>query len=429
MGDEIWGVVGLAALSLAGLWGTHRANRRKRLLHVLPTSRTQGVFVGFVELKGTAESEVPLTSWLSSRICVLYSWSVQEHWRRTVQETYRDQQGNTRTRTRVESGWTTVDSGGEMQPFYLKDDTGCVLVRPEGADIRQVTFLSETCGPSHPLYYGRGPAGAIMNSTHDRRFVETGIPLHEELFIVGQARERSDIVAPEIAAHKAAPMYLVTAESEEQVLKRLGFSQGAWWFVSGAAAGGAGWLAAELPGCLMALAAWVLLWGLGWVITVFNSLIDSRNRMRQGLSLLDVQLQRRHDLIPPLVSVVQGLSAHESDVQETIAALRGQQSATHPGQPGTDFHGMAGRIQILAEKYPVLRTDDAFAGLQHQLIETEQRIALARAYFNDVASAWNTRIELFPDSILASFARFRRQPLLEAEEFERARVDVKLAEG
>ena len=82
------------ALSPLFLWLSHRANRRRRLVTALPTSQVQGVFIGLVELKGTAESEVPFTSWLAERHCVLYSWSVSEHWRRTVQETYTDAQGS-----------------------------------------------------------------------------------------------------------------------------------------------------------------------------------------------------------------------------------------------------------------------------------------------------------------------------------------------
>src|SRR3990170_2333738 len=98
--------------------------RRKRLLDDLPTSKTQGVFIGLVELKGTAESERPLTSYLAEVPCVQYAWRIEEHWSRTVTETYRDAKGRTQTRTRTESGWTQVAGGGESAPFYLRDDTG-----------------------------------------------------------------------------------------------------------------------------------------------------------------------------------------------------------------------------------------------------------------------------------------------------------------
>jgi E3 Ubiquitin ligase len=163
-------------LSLLCLWGSHRTNKRRRLIGNLPTSKTQGIFIGLVELKGTAESEQPLQSYLAEEMCVLYSYRVEEEWRREVEEEYTDGEGRTQTRTRIESGWNTIASGGEDTPFYLLDDTGVVLVRPEGAEIRPAKLFSETCTPVHPLYYGKGPGGAVMDSTFVRRFVETGIP-------------------------------------------------------------------------------------------------------------------------------------------------------------------------------------------------------------------------------------------------------------
>jgi len=203
-----------------------RANRRKRLLQNLPTSRTTGVFIGLVELKGTAESEAPLTSHLAERKCVHYQWSVEERWSRTVTETYTDSKGNVRTRTRTESGWKTVDSGGESQPFYLRDDEGAVLVRPSGATIEPQCVFSEHCGRSHPLYYGKGPQTAVMHSDHRRRFTEQAIPLHHPIFVVGRARERSDIVAPEIAADDGAAMFLISTRSEDQVTRGFAWSAG-----------------------------------------------------------------------------------------------------------------------------------------------------------------------------------------------------------
>jgi hypothetical protein len=104
--------IGLGLLSLLGLLMSHRANRRRRLLTALPTSLVQGVFIGLVELKGTAESESPHISFLSEKKCVLYSWSISESWQREVEETYTDSDGKTQRRTRTESGSTTVASGG-----------------------------------------------------------------------------------------------------------------------------------------------------------------------------------------------------------------------------------------------------------------------------------------------------------------------------
>lgn len=417
------------ALSPLFLWLSHRANRRRRLVTALPTSQVQGVFIGLVELKGTAESEAPFTSWLAERHCVLYSWSVSEHWRRTVQETYTDAQGRTQTRTRVETGSTVVASGGESAPFYLKDESGAILVRPDGAEVKSKTLFSQTCTPLNSLYYSKGPAGAIMDSTFTRTFHESGIELHSRVFLVGQARERSDVVAAEIAASKGVPMYLVTVQSEEQVVRGYGISLHVWAVLGLIAAGGAAWLGWEYwPTVFAAAGLYLTLWLCTWVWMFYNSLVDTRNRVRQGWAQLEVQLQRRHDLIPPLVAVVEGMKSHERDTQESLAALRTQLQATAPGVSGPDFHGIATTVIGVAEAYPELKSDTVFLDLQRRLIETEQRIALARAYYNDIATAYNTRLEIMPDAIIAKMGGFRHVNLLEASGFERAVVEVKFAE-
>src|SRR5438477_7605812 len=152
------------ALALVCLWFALRSGKRKRLVDNLPTSKTTGVFIGLVELKGTAESAQPLVSYLAGQPCVQYQWRVEEHWSRTVIETYTDSDGKTQTRTRHESGWKTVADGGEMTPFYLQDDRGLILVRPEGAKIEPAPVFDETCGATDALYYGKGPPAAVADS-------------------------------------------------------------------------------------------------------------------------------------------------------------------------------------------------------------------------------------------------------------------------
>jgi hypothetical protein len=428
---------GLALLAILGLYLSHRSNRRRRLIEALPTSATQGIFIGLVELKGTAECEHPVTSFLTEQRCVLYSWTIHEHWRREIEETYTDNEGNRRRRTRVESGSICVGQGGETTPFYLQDESGVVLVHPEGAEQRPLSLLARTCTSHDPLYFGKGPLGTVPNSTMTRTFVETGIPLHTMLFLVGKARERGDVVAPEIAAEKDAPLYLMTTQTEAQVLSGYRLNLGLWAFVGLAAAAGCGALimdilhlgsqSAMIMGAIAGGAIYLGLAALSWIWMVFNSLVDTRNRVRLGWSQLDVQLQRRHDLIPNLVACVEAVASHEKETQATIAKLRQQMTATAPGIAGEDFRGVARDVLVLAERYPQLRAQESFANLQTELIGTEQRIALARAYFNDIATAYNNRLEVVPDRFIASLTGFRRQPLLMAEDFERATVSINLA--
>lgn len=426
--------VALTVLCGLCLWGWARQLRRQRILADTPTSKAQGVFIGFVELKGTAEAAQPLTSFLAETACVLYSWRVEEHWSRTVTERYTDSKGNSQTRTRHESGWTTVATGGETIPFYLRDDTGVVLVRPKDASLELNELFSETVSRGDELYYGKGPALSVANSDHRRRFVESGIRLHAPLFIAGRARERSDVVAPEIAASPEAELFVISTRSEEKLSSSLGFWAGLW--------GVLGFLVACVPLVFVMIertrtvsaaivplsfappGLYLLIGAAVWVWLVYNRLIALRQRVRQAWSLIDVQLKRRHDLIPRLVAIVSGLSGHEAEVQRALAALRAQAMATPAGSAGPDFSGLAVSIRVVAEAYPALKAQESFLALQAQLVETEQRIALARAYYNDIATQLATRLEIIPDRWVGALGGMRPEPLLSASDFERAPVKV-----
>jgi hypothetical protein len=413
-----------------------RSGKRKRLVDNLPTSKTTGVFIGLVELKGTAESAQPLTSYLAGQPCVHYQWRVEEHWSRTVTETYTDSDGKTRTRTRHESGWTTVANGDETIPFYLQDDCGVVLVRPEGAKIEPTTIFDASCGVANPLYYGKGPPGAVAHSDFRRRFTETAVALHAELYVIGQARERQVMVAPEIAQDPTAPMFLISTCTEQQISS--GFRWGFWGLsFFGLTSCLAGFiardkmaddaLAATITTYVLAATAYLLASGLGCIWMVYNSLIDLRQRVRQGWSQVDVQLKRRHDLIPNLVGTVKGLRDYEQTLQTELAGLRSQLEATPPGVEGPDYRSCGTLLMAIQERYPELKAQESFANLQKNLIDTEQRIALARGYFNEIATFYNTRLEVVPDRFIAALGGLKPQPLMAANDFERAPVEVNLA--
>lgn len=423
----------LLALLMLGLG--LRAGKRHRLVHDLPTSKTTGVFIGLVELKGTAETEQPLTSYLTQSPCVWYQWQIEESWSRTVTETYTDNDGKTQTRTRTESGWTTVASGGEGQSFYLQDDCGVIRIQPTGAKIEPQNAMNQTCGRLDPLYYAKGPAGAIGDSDHRRRFVESVVGVHAALFVVGQARERTDVVAAEIAADNRAPLFLISTRTEQQVSR--GFRIGFWLLgllglllaVGGFAGRNAALHLEPDIGQYVALGAgFAVAWLFGWAWSLYNGLIELRQRVRQGWANIDVQLKRRYDLIPRLVSTVTGLRDYERTVQTELAALRAQLQATPPGEPGPDPAGCLPLVRAVAEAYPELKANTAFLSLQTQLTDTEQRIALARSYFNDIATFYNTRLQVIPDRFIAKLAGLQPQVLMAVAAFERAPVSVKLAQ-
>ena len=424
----------LAALGC--LIGVFWALRHKRIIDDLPTSMTQGVFIGLAELKGTAESETPLTSYLAGALCVQYAWQIDEHWSRTVTETYTDSKGHTQTRTRTESGWTKVAGDSQSIPFYLKDDTGVIRVVPDGAKIHSVKTYDETASRGSSLYFGKGPEHEIANSTHKRRFHETALSLHTVLYVMGQARERQDVVAAEIAHDKNAPMFLISTQTEKQV--SAGYGRWFWLLlVLGLICAIGGAVASDMLGNINKWLSWqpfvlasvglLVVLAIGWVWTVYNSLINLHHRLEQGWSQVDVQLKRRHDLIPNLVQTVEGYRAYESETQRLLTELRMQAEATPQGVAGPDFKGIAPMLRVTIERYPDLKASESFLRLQQALVDAEQRIALARDYFNDIATFYNTRLGIVPDRFVAGLARLHSQTLMSAADFERAPIQVKLA--
>jgi hypothetical protein len=158
---------------------------------------------------------------------------------------------------------------------------------------------------------------------------------------------------------------------------------------------------------------------------VYNSLVGLRQRVRQAWSQVDIQLKRRYELIPNLVKVVQGYSMHEQETQALMATLRSQaetpaDSANHP------VTGLTSTLRVAIEHYPDLKSSELFLKLQKELAETEQRIALARDYFNNIATFYNGRMEIVPDRFVAAVTGFKPQTLICATDLERAPVRVNL---
>ncbi len=422
-----------APITILFFWLMLRAGQRLRLLCDTPTSKARGVFIGQVELGGRALLAPPVRSHLAGVECVWFEYSVEEEWSRWETETYTDSKGDRKTRQVRKTGWTRVDSGGAAPAFHVEDETGAVQVRPEGADVHAERVFAETVGRGAALYFGKGPAGEIGDSTGRRRFIEHAIPLGATVFVAGRAREREDLVAPEIASDPAQELFVISCRGEQRVqrLYRAGFwcwglasllpLPIAWTIQSNHVAPVPPWWIA--PAIAFGLA---MLWLLGWCWMTFNSLVQLRNRVAQAASLIEVQLKRRADLIPRLVAVVAGLRDHERSVQTAVTALRSQSMATRAGQPGPDLAGTAAAVRSVVERYPELKGDAAFLRLQRELADTELRIALARDYHNEIATHANTRAEIVPDRWLAPLAGLRRQELWRAEGFERASVAVDL---
>jgi hypothetical protein len=169
--------------------------------------------------------------------------------------------------------------------------------------------------------------------------------------------------------------------------------------------------------------SFLAVWFAGWFLTVFNSVVGLRNRVKQAWANVDVELKRRADLVPNLVSMVRAYAKHEAETQESAAELRTRQETS-----GNVLRGCAPVAKMLAERYPDLKANGNFLSLQKSLVETEQRIALSRTYYNDIATFYNTRLQVIPDSLVAGIGMMKPATLYGAQDLERADVKVNLAE-
>jgi hypothetical protein len=417
-------ISGILALALL-LWGL-RSLRRKRLLENVPTSKVKGVFLGLNEVKGRARADVPLTSYLAHARCVYYVYDISEHWSRTT--TYKDSKGNTQTRR--ESGWKTVASGGESLAFDIEDDTGRLRVVPEGAEVTATGVFNETCGPGHPFYYGKGPAGSVSDSDHRRRFTEQAILVGEDVYVIGCARLREDRVEPEIASDEDAELFMISTTPEEEIVRGYGHATffplffgavAAFFFPVGFSLSDdfLESLRHELPRCLAVGGGYLGFVTLMYLVFVYNGLAEVRRRAEMAWSMIEVQLKRRHDLIPSLVACVKGYAKHEEETQRLVAAARGE------GASGDEGRALKGVLAV-AERYPELKASASYARLHAELTDTEDRIAFAREFYNATVTALNNRRETMPDSIVAKLIGLKPGTWFAADGFERASLRVEL---
>ncbi|MBI2842424.1 MAG: LemA family protein [Armatimonadetes bacterium] len=171
----------------------------------------------------------------------------------------------------------------------------------------------------------------------------------------------------------------------------------------------------------------------GYLVITYNSFISLRNRTRNAWADIDVQLKRRHDLVPNLVEAVKGYATHEKAVLEDVARLRagamGVDQVEEREGTETELAGAIKTLFAVAESYPELRADSNFRQLQSQLSEIEEHIQYARRYYNAVVRDMNTKREVFPSNLVAAWFSFDRLPYFQAEEDERAAVKVTMTGG
>ena len=182
----------------------------------------------------------------------------------------------------------------------------------------------------------------------------------------------------------------------------------------------------DIPyGIIVAVAASVLL--LSWRAATWNRLVRLRNRVRNAWSDIDVQLERRHDLVPNLVEAAMGYMAHERQVLEAVTSARAQALSAGSNLAAriaaeATLTGALGNLMAVAETYPELQAVKNMQLLQEQLATTENRIAFARQFYNESVMNLNTAIATFPRNLIAGMLGFSPATLFAAGESDRANV-------
>jgi len=152
----------------------------------------------------------------------------------------------------------------------------------------------------------------------------------------------------------------------------------------------------------LVVVALIVVWGVG----AYNGLVKAKNRVDNAWGQIDVQLQRRHDLVPNLVDTVKGYASHEQETLEQVVEARNRAVAAEgPADLATAEERLGGalaRVFALAEAYPDLKANASFTQLQAQLTETEDKVAIARQIYNDTVLTYNNRVQTLPSSMIAS---------------------------
>lgn len=154
-----------------------------------------------------------------------------------------------------------------------------------------------------------------------------------------------------------------------------------------------------------------------WVIAAYNGLVAGRNQVRNAWSQIDVQLKRRHDLIPNLVETVKGYAGHEKETLDRVIQARSRAVGAHGTAAISAAEGelsqALGRLMMLSEAYPNLKANTNFLSLQEELTSTENKIGFARQFHNDSVMKFNTRLESFPTNIIGGMFNFEKEDFFE----------------
>lgn len=449
-------------------WACLKAWRKKWIIDDTPTSTCRGVFVGRNEVIGQAVPLYqPIPTPFTQTPAVWFSWEL---------ERYQKSGDN--------SEWVTVEKRSTAAPFWIQDDTGRVLVRPRKAEMdprkalcerldhdfappysrwqlrqwvlvgedtveRQLSMADPSFAelPTSPSgWFSSTPdtAGPISALRGTYRVTEQVVAAGDPIYLLGTASPRPD--GPGLQFTGDEEDLYVSTDSEAEVA-----SSNKWT----ARLTGLGCLAASAlfvgtaTNELRGEPAWGLVWGVVaaellalFVIALmrnYNRQVEVKEQAAKAWSLIDVSLQRRHELIPHLVGVVEQYTRHEQEVQSLVAELRAvpppppttklPTDAEIDGATATDrsIRSAAQTTAAVAEAYPDLKASQLYLDLQRRYADAEEGVASARRFYNDAIEMLRTRRSQFPGSLFARFVDVPSWKLFEAEEAEQIVPSVALA--
>ncbi len=374
----------LPALLIAGLiaWFAFRSIRVKRMQENLATSKTTGVVYGLTEVEGELEADDPeklLRGPISNDPCTWYHYVIEE-----------------KRGTGKNAKWVTIEDRIEKRPFYCRDSEGQIRVFPGNAEVF-----------THHEATRREGA---------RRYKETSLQPGDQLYIMARAhqdRTRGDCL---VLGHAKGNPFIIANIPEAEVMFRKAFtgqsllSVGAsLLFLVAVWMGGSNGQFSSLDFVLAALIAPVFL-TMVVVMLMYNDLVFLRQRCERNWANIQVSLKKRATLVPQLQQVAREYLAFEEELQTELAELRtASSSATTAGAVDNVMaleHRSIDRINTTIEAYPDLKGTTVMADLSRRLISLENEVAMIRAGFNDAVTQYQTRIQSFPDSLLAQMFRF-----------------------
>ncbi|MGE5798159.1 MAG: LemA family protein [Ignavibacteria bacterium] len=157
-----------------------------------------------------------------------------------------------------------------------------------------------------------------------------------------------------------------------------------------------------------------------YIISIYNSLVGLKNQVKNAWSQIDVQLKRRHDLIPNLIEAVKGYMAHERGTLENITNARSKavsaQGVSEKAKAESQLTEAIGKFNLVVENYPDLKANQNFLALQEELTSTENKISFSRQNYNDQVLFFNNKIQMFPSNIIAGMFNFKEEVFFQVED-------------